>query len=295
MKATERESNCAPADAAPTLVDTHSHIYGEEFDADREQVVCRAREAGVGQMLLPAIDSLTHERLFDLSRRHAGCCTPMMGLHPTSVNNNPQWRDELACVERWLAEPPEGIRFCAVGEIGLDLYWSAEFRSEQIEAFRRQIDLALQYGLPIAVHVRNAWPETIELLRTYAGRGLRGVMHAFTDTVETYRTVRELGNFAFGIGGVVTFRKSPLAEVVREMELDDLVLETDAPYLTPVPHRGTRNESAYVSHVCDKVAEIKGLSPAEVAARTSATACRIFGLEVPPQHPAAGKEGPQSL
>lgn len=278
-------------EADNVLIDTHSHIYGEEFDADREEVVRRAREAGVGQMLLPAIDSETHERLFDLSRRHAECCTPMMGLHPTSVNDNPQWRDELACVERWLANPPEGVRFCAVGEIGLDLYWSAEFRRGQIEAFRRQIELALQYGLPIAVHTRNAWPETVELLRTFAGRGLRGVMHAFTDTVETYRTIRELGDFVFGIGGVVTFRRSPLAEVVREMELDDLVLETDAPYLTPVPHRGTRNESAYVSHVCAKVAEIKGLDPAEVAARTSAAARRIFGLPAPQPPAAAGTEG----
>ena len=260
------------------LTDTHSHLYEPEFDDDREEALARAAEAGVQRLLLPAIDSASHERLFDLCRRHPQQCVPMMGLHPTSVNDNPRWREDLALAEHYLASPPEGIaRFCAVGEIGLDLYWSRDYRQEQYEAFRRQIDLSLAYGLPIAVHTRDAWPETAELMRTYRGRGVRGVFHAFSDTAETYRELKNYGDFAFGIGGVVTFRKSKLADVVREMDLRDIVLETDCPYLTPVPHRGERNESAYVRFVCEKVAELKGLTPEEVATATTANAERIFG------------------
>lgn len=260
------------------LTDTHSHLYEPEFDQDREEALARAAEAGVQRLLLPAIDSASHERLFGLCRRHPKQCVPMMGLHPTSVNDNPRWREELALAEHYLASPPEGIaRFCAVGEIGLDLYWSRDYRQEQYEAFRRQIDLSLAYGLPIAVHTRDAWPETAELMRTYRGRGVRGVFHAFSDSAETYRELKNYGDFAFGIGGVVTFRKSKLADVVREMDLCDIVLETDCPYLTPVPHRGERNESAYVRFVCEKVAELKGLTPEEVATATTANAERIFG------------------
>ncbi|WP_419511094.1 TatD family hydrolase [Alistipes sp.] len=260
------------------LTDTHSHLYEPEFDQDREEALARAAEAGVQRLLLPAIDSASHERLFGLCRRHPKQCVPMMGLHPTSVNDNPHWREELALAEHYLASPPEGIaRFCAVGEIGLDLYWSRDYRQEQYETFRRQIDLSLAYGLPIAVHTRDAWPETAELMRTYRGRGVRGVFHAFSDSAETYRELKNYGDFAFGIGGVVTFRKSKLADVVREMDLCDIVLETDCPYLTPVPHRGERNESAYVRFVCEKVAELKGLTPEEVATATTANAERIFG------------------
>lgn len=259
------------------LIDTHSHLYAPEFDTDREEALTRAEAEGVGRLLLPAIDSESHERLFDLCRRHPGQCIPMMGLHPTSVNDNPRWREELALVERYLQTPPEGIRsFCAVGEIGLDLYWSRDFREQQTEAFRRQIDLALQHGLPIAVHTRDAWPETVALVREYRGKGIRGVFHAFSDGIETYRELKACGDFAFGIGGVVTFKKSKLAEVVRDMDLRDIVLETDCPYLTPAPHRGQRNESAYVRYVCDKVAQIKGLTPEEVARATTANAERMF-------------------
>lgn len=260
------------------MIDTHAHIYTEEFDADRDEVVRRAREAGIDRLLLPAIDSESHERLFETCRTYSDCCTPMMGLHPTSVNDNPRWREELRAVERFLVSPPAGLRFCTVGEIGLDFYWSADFRAEQTEAFRRQIELALECGLPVAVHTRSAWPETAALVREYAGRGLRGVFHAFSDTLETYRTLRECGDFVFGIGGVVTFRKSALAEVVCGMELCDMVLETDCPYLTPVPYRGRRNEPAYVRFVCEKVAELKGLSPERVAAETTKNARRLFGV-----------------
>lgn len=265
------------------LTDTHSHLYDEAFDPDREEAISRARQAGVGRLLMPAIDSESHERLFDLCRRHPDLCSPMMGLHPTSVNDNPQWPGELDLVKHLLDNPPEGIPpFCAIGEIGLDFYWSRDFRQEQIEAFRRQIDLSLQYGLPIAVHTRDAWPETLEIMREYAGRGVRGVFHAFSDSVESYRELKTCGDFLFGIGGIVTFRKSRIAEVVRDMEPQDLLLETDCPYLTPAPHRGQRNESAYVRYVCEKVAELKGLAPEEVARITTANAERMFGAASSP-------------
>lgn len=261
-----------------TLIDTHAHIYEPEFEADREQVILRARAAGVERMLLPAIDSASHERLLTSCRRHGDCCCPMMGLHPTSVNDNPRWREELAAAERFLRRPPEGIRFVGIGEIGLDFYWSADFRDEQIEAFRRQIEWALELDLPVAVHTRAAWPEMTELVESYRGRGLRGVFHAFSEGEETYRRLKACGDFLFGIGGVVTFRKSPLAETVRRMELQDLVLETDCPYLTPVPHRGERNEPAHVHFVCAKIAELKAVPYETVAAATTANARRMFGL-----------------
>lgn len=267
------------------LTDTHSHLYDEAFDDDREEAFARAEEAGVKRLVLPAVDSESHERLFDLCRRHPAACVPMMGLHPTSVNENPRWREELDLVEKYLATPPEGIaRFCAVGEIGLDYYWSKEHVAEQIEAFVSQCRLAARLGLPVAIHTRDAWEDMVRIiaLETKAARNkgqqLRGVFHAFAEGIETYRRLKALGDFVFGIGGVVTFKKSRLPDVVKEMDLEDIVLETDCPYLTPAPYRGKRNESAYVRFVCEKVAELKGLTPEEVAAATTANAIRIFGL-----------------
>ncbi len=265
------------------LTDTHSHLYAPEFDADREEALARAAAAGVELLLLPAIDSESHEALFDLCRRHPESCVPMMGLHPTSVNGNPRWREELACVKRYLDTPPAGIGgFCAVGEIGLDFYWTADFRDEQIEAFRRQCRLAVAHDLPVAIHTRNAWPEMLGELRAMRGSGLRGVLHAYGEDAALYRELKACGDWLFGIGGVATFKKSRVAEALREMALEDLVLETDCPYLTPVPHRGERNESAYVRFVCERVAQIKGVSAEEVAAATSANARRMFARPAGP-------------
>lgn len=258
-------------------IDTHSHLYAEEFDADRDQTVLRARQAGVKQMLLPAIDSESHGRMLETYERYVDCCRPMMGLHPTSVNDNPRWREELALVGKYLQSPPTG-GFCAIGEIGLDFYWSADFRAEQTEVFRTQIEWALQYDLPVVIHTRNASAEMAEVIDSFRGRGLRGVFHAFSDSVENYRLLRECGDFLFGIGGVVTFKKSPLADVVRQMNLDDLLLETDCPYLTPVPHRGERNESGYIPYICNKIAELTAATPEEVAQRTTRNAERMFRL-----------------
>ena len=266
------------------LTDTHSHLYDTAFDADREEALARAAAAGVEHLLLPGIDSESHGALFDLCRRHPGQCVPMMGLHPTSVNDNPHWREELALAERYLTAPPEGIaRFCAVGEIGLDYYWSGEFVAEQVEAFVSQCRLAARLGLPVAIHTRAAWDDMCRIIgeeataAAEAGRRLRGVFHAFfggcRHLPETEACAIRLRNRRRG-----DFQEEQLADTVREMELDDIVLETDCPYLTPAPHRGERNESAYVRFVCEKVAELKGLPPGEVAAATTANAKRIFGI-----------------
>ena len=267
------------------LIDTHSHLYEPEFDADRGEALARAFDAGVGLLLLPAIDAASDERLFALCRRHPDRCLPMMGLHPTSVNDNPRWREELDRVARCLDNPPEGVPpFCAVGEIGLDYYWDDRFAAEQIEAFTAQCRLAAARDLPVAIHTRAAWDDMRRIVGEEAeaararGERLRGVFHAFSEDADTYRALRGAGDFLFGIGGVVTFKKSKVAETVREMALDEIVLETDCPYLAPVPHRGERNESAYVRLVCEKIAQIKGLDPEEVAAATTANAARMFGL-----------------
>ena len=280
------------------LIDTHSHLYEPEFDDDREAAVARAREAGVAALLLPAIDTASDRRLFDLCRSHPEYCFPMIGLHPTSGNDNPAWREELARVDRYLLDPPAGIRFCAIGEIGQDYYWSAAFVAPQPDAFVAQQRLAARFDLPVAIHTRAAWDDMCRIIEAEteraraAGRRLRGVFHAYSGTAATYRELRTLGDFVFGSGGVVTFKKSLLAETVREMELRDIVLETDCPYLPPVPHRGRRNESAYVRYVCDKVAEIKGLDTEEVPAAPAANARRKIGRPQMPSGSPAREEAP---
>lgn len=259
------------------LIDTHSHIYDEAFDDDRDAVVERAAKAGVEIMLLPDIDSSSRERMFCLARRYPDRCLPMLGLHPTSVNDNPHWCDELEAVERLLREPPVE-RIYGIGETGLDLYWSSDFLAEQSEALRAQIELALRYDLPIVIHTRSAWEQMTEIISGYKGRGLRGVFHAFAADEATYRRLRACGDFVFGIGGVATFKNSRLDDVLRAIPFEEMVLETDSPYLTPTPFRGQRNESAYVAYVCAKVADVKGVAPDEAAARTTATARRMFRL-----------------
>lgn len=261
------------------LIDTHSHIYDEAFDADHSEVVERARAEGVERIILPAIDGESNERLFALCRECGDYVVPLMGLHPTSVNDNPRWREELAEVERLLDSPPEGIeRFYGVGEIGLDLYWSRDWQAEQTEAFRTQVEMALARNLPIVVHTRDAWEEMATVIEEYRGKGLKGIFHAYSSDIAMYERLRKCGDFLFGIGGVVTFKKSALAEVVKSMRLEDLVVETDAPYLTPTPHRGTRNESAYVRFVAEKIAELQCIDYERVAEQTTANAKRIFNL-----------------
>jgi TatD DNase family protein len=261
------------------LIDTHSHIYEPEFDTDREQALQRCIEHDVQMLLLPAIDGESYERMFDLARQHPQMVRPMMGLHPTSVNENPHWQRDLAQVEAFLQQPPQGVdRFWGVGEIGLDFYWSKDYKEEQIAAFEAQVEMAIKYDLPIVVHTRDAWAEMCEVMEKFAGRGVRGVFHAFSDDVDSYQKLKKCGDFLFGVGGVVTFKKSKLAEVVKQMDLTDIILETDCPYLTPVPHRGERNESSYVRFICAKVAELKDVDYQLVADQTTANAKRIFKL-----------------
>lgn len=261
------------------LIDTHSHIYEPEFDSDREQALQRCIEHDVQMLLLPAIDGESYERMFDLARQYTQMVRPMMGLHPTSVNENPHWQRDLAQVEAFLQQPPQGIdRFWGVGEIGLDFYWSKDYKEEQIAAFEAQVEMAIKYDLPIVVHTRDAWAEMCEVMEKFAGRGVRGVFHAFSDDVDSYQKLKKCGDFLFGVGGVVTFKKSKLAEVVKQMDLADIILETDCPYLTPVPHRGERNESSYVRFICAKVSELKDVDYQFVADQTTANAKRIFKL-----------------
>lgn len=258
------------------MIDTHSHIYTEEFDADRAEALARAREVGVEMLLLPDIDSESRDRMFDLAKAHPDYCRPMVGLHPTSVNDNPRWREELDMVEALLNNPPMAL--CGVGEIGLDLYWSRNFYREQREVLHAQLELALKYDKAVAIHTRSAYDEMLDAVATYRGRGLRGVFHAYASDADMARKLLKHGDFVFGIGGVVTFKNSGLDRVVAELPTELLILETDCPYLTPVPHRGKRNESSYVEYVCRKVADIHGLATERVDAVTTATARRIFAL-----------------
>lgn len=258
------------------MIDTHSHIYAEEFDVDRAEALARAREVGVEMLLLPDIDSESRDRMFDLAKAHPDYCRPMVGLHPTSVNDNPRWREELDMVEALLSNPP--MELCGVGEIGLDLYWSRDFYREQREVLHAQLELALKYDKAVAIHTRSAYDEMLDAVATYRGRGLRGVFHAYASDADMARKLLKHGDFVFGIGGVVTFKNSGLDRVVAELPTELLILETDCPYLTPVPHRGKRNESSYVEYVCRKVADIHGLATERVDAVTTATARSIFAL-----------------
>lgn len=258
-------------------IDTHAHLSSVHYDNDIEDVIRRAREGGVDKILIPDVGSEGRDQLLALCDRYPDYLHPMVGLHPTTINEIPDWRVEVDEVERLLTESARG-RFCAVGEIGLDYYWSTEFTRQQKEAFEALCQLAVRFDLPVNIHTRDAWEDMCTMLEGMRGLGLRGVMHAFCDSEKSYRRIRECGDFLFAIGGVVTFKKSQVAAVVPYIELEHLLLETDAPYLTPAPHRGTRNEPIHLEHICRKIAELKGLSEEQVARVTSENARRIFAL-----------------
>lgn len=257
------------------MIDIHSHMFDAAFDADRAEALARAKAAGVEKILMPAIDSASHEAMLAVCDANPDFCLPMMGLHPTSVNDNPYWKDELCAVEKYLAAAPAG-RFCAIGEVGLDLYWSKDFLAVQTAVFEKQIALSLRYGFPLVIHTREAWPEMVATLEKYTGTGISGVMHAFSGTMEDYRRIRAVGDFVFGVGGSVTYKKSHWPEMLPQMARDSIVLETDAPWLTPVPFRGKRNESSYLVYIRDAVAAILGIPPEEVDEITTTNAKRIF-------------------
>lgn len=255
------------------MIDTHTHIYDEAFDEDREAVIRRAVEAGVETLLLPAIDSKSHAAQEQLAAAHPEVFRQMMGLHPTSVDEH--YEDELSIVQAKLFA--EGSSYVAVGEIGLDLYWDKTFLPQQLDALQRQMEWALQLDLPVALHVRKAHNELFGLLRDMGRPSYRGVMHCFGGSLQEAERAMDLG-FYIGVGGVVTFKNASLAQVAANIPLDRLLLETDAPYLAPVPYRGKRNESAYVPVIAAKIAELRGISAEEVADAATANARRLFGL-----------------
>ena len=252
------------------MIDTHTHLYLDDFKADIQEVISRAKSAGVEKLYLPNIDSSSIEDLLNLEQQFPGECIGMMGLHPCSVKENVA--DELKLVEDWLKKRP----FAAVGEIGLDYYWDKTFVAEQKDAFRQQINWALELNLPIVIHSRDSMQDCIDLVREHQNGKLRGIFHCFGGTLKEAKQIIDLG-FLMGIGGVITYKKSGLAEVLASIPIEQLVLETDAPYLTPVPFRGKRNEPSYLKYVVDKMAETMNLSPEEIAIQTTLNAQNLFG------------------
>ncbi len=251
------------------ITDTHCHLYLSEFDEDRSAVIERAETEGVNKFYLPAIDSHVTSRMLEMEEKFPGKCFAMMGLHPCSVGNN--YEEELRHVETWLSKR----KFAAIGEIGLDFYWDKSFREQQLIAFRRQVNLAIDYHLPVVLHSRESIQECIDVIAETRGDSLKGIFHCFGSKIEHAKQIMDLG-FYFGIGGVITYKNSGLASVVKDIPLQNIVIETDAPYLSPIPFRGKRNESSYLKYIVEKIASIKNVSVEEVAEITSSNAQKIF-------------------
>lgn len=253
------------------ITDTHTHLYSEQFDLDRDQMIQRAIDAGVSRFFIPAIDSTCTQAMFDLEKNHPGHVFLMMGLHPTYVKDN--YLEELQHVESELAKR----KFYAVGEIGIDLFWDKTHLKEQQIAFRKQIQLAKQYKLPIVIHCRDAFDEIFQILEEEKSPELFGIFHCFTGTYE--QALQAISyNMKLGIGGVVTFKNGKIDQFLSKIELKHLVLETDSPYLAPIPFRRKRNESSYLVAVVDKLAQIYSLSAIEIAAITTENSKDVFGI-----------------
>lgn len=252
------------------LTDTHSHLYDTKFVEDRKAMILRAFEENIQRIFIPNIDQNTVKAMMDIVAAYPQKCFPMMGLHPCHVNEN--YKQELAVIKKHL----DAGGFCAVGEIGMDLYWDKTYVENQKIAFRTQIQWAKEKGLPIAIHCRNALNEIFEILEDEKDEQLRGVFHCFTGSIEQAQRVIDL-NFYLGIGGIVTFKKAGLDAVVKEIDLKNLVLETDSPYLAPSPNRGKRNESSYLIHIARKVAELHQVSIERLAQITTDNSIKLFG------------------
>ncbi|CAL2088186.1 Hydrolase TatD [Tenacibaculum dicentrarchi] len=253
------------------ITDTHTHLYSEEFDQDRTDMIQRAKDAGVSRFFIPAIDSSSTERMFDLEKNFPNDVFLMMGLHPTYVKEN--YKEELAHVKKWINKRP----FYAIGEIGIDLYWDKTFVTQQQEAFRTQIQWAKEKKLPIVIHCRDAFDEVFEVLEAEKGADLFGIFHCFTGTLEQAKLAISY-NMKLGIGGVATFKKGKIDKFLNEIDIKDIVLETDSPYLAPTPYRGKRNESAYLTNVVDKLVDIYGLTFDEISAITTQNSKNIFSV-----------------
>ncbi len=252
-------------------IDTHSHLYDEAFVQEEDAAVERAVASGVDRIILPDIDSQSRQAMFDLADRHPGTLFPCLGLHPTSVDGN--WEEEM---EKMTDFRDRSI--VAIGEIGIDCYWSKEFLEQQKEAFRRQLAIAHDRDLPVIIHSRDASAVILEVLKECRHLDLRGTFHAFSGSIETYREISRLGDWYIGIGGVLTYKKASIAETVKEIPLERIILETDSPYLTPVPFRGKRNESAYIPHIASRLSELTGVDLVTIAAQTTQNAEKLFGI-----------------
>jgi TatD DNase family protein len=256
------------SDYTMKFIDSHTHLYDEQLVADGMQIQ-RAIDAGVTKMYMPNCDQSTIDGMLQLADKWPANCLPMMGLHPCYVKA--QYKDELALVAEWLAKR----QFYGVGEIGLDYHWDLTFKEEQKDAFATQIDMALQYNLPIVIHSRESTPDCIDIVRGKQNGLLKGIFHCFSGSIDEAKSIIELG-FFLGIGGVVTYKKSTLPDIINAFSLQHIVLETDAPYLAPVPYRGKRNESSYIPIIAQKIADIKHCSLKEVAMVTTENAEKIF-------------------
>lgn len=256
-----------------TLIDSHCHLYLPEFDQDREEVIDRGEDAGVKLFMLPNIDSFSIESMLSLCRLYSSKCFPMMGLHPCSVKEN--WKPEIREIENHLFDQKE--KWYGIGETGLDYFWDKTFIDQQKENFQIHIEWAKQLNLPIIIHSRDALDDCIALVKNNKGPNLKGIFHCFSGTVKQANQIMEMG-FYLGIGGVVTFKNSGLGEVLQEVPLSHVVLETDSPYLAPVPFKGKRNESAYLKFVVKRISEIKNVSEEEIARITSENARQVFHI-----------------
>lgn len=254
------------------MIDTHTHLYSEAFDEDRAEVIQRALDNGVQQFFLPAIDSETHQKMLDLEAEYPNQMLAMMGLHPCSVKPE-NWENELSIVENYLNQR----HFCAIGEIGIDLYWDKSTLDIQIKVFEKQIDWAIERDLPIVIHTRESFDETFEVLERKKHPKLRGIFHCFSGDLAQAQRAIDLG-FLLGIGGVLTFKNGKIDQFLAEIPLENIVLETDSPYLAPVPHRGKRNESAYIPLIVGKMVDIYGKDFAEIDKITTENSKRIFGI-----------------
>lgn len=251
------------------MIDTHCHLYSEEFQHDIDKVISQAKANGVTKFYLPAIDSSSLKAMLALEKKYPNECFAMMGLHPCYVKDN--YKAELAIVQQQLQSRP----FVAVGEIGLDFYWDKTFTTQQHNAFELQMQWALDYKLPIVIHTRNAMQETINMVKPFAAKGLTGIFHCFSGSYESAKQITNM-NFMLGVGGVITYKNAGLAEALQNIPNAFLVLETDAPYLAPVPFRGKRNESSYLTYVIEKLANSKQISVEAMAAITTDNAQRLF-------------------
>ncbi len=258
------------------LIDTHNHLYLEDFDPEQDQLVTAAKESGIDTLLLPNVDTTTIGRMHDLCDRYPDFAYPMMGLHPPSVDGH--YVENLKETESWLGKRT----YCGIGEIGIDLYWDKTYLKEQKEVFEEQLRWSLDLNLPLAIHTREAYPEVFESLYKVGADALTGVFHSFTGNETELEEINKLKNFRIGINGVITFKNSRLSEIIRQTDINKIVLETDAPYLAPVPYRGKRNEPAYIWKTAEKVAQTYGLTLEETVETTRKNALKLFKIENKP-------------